>query len=168
MALIERELPNSENKRRGRDSNPWRGCKPPHRFSKPALSATQPPLRKTLRPGAGRSIRLFCRKQPPSARYGPAPAGTRAPHRQPERSHDSDTPGGTFLQKWHLFAPSASNVFHTSSYSVQTRGGFHPNRLAPFSSGFASSPGRGPSMAWTPRAQQGDNPSLWAETCARC
>src|SRR5579885_2090968 len=24
-----------QNKRRGRDSNPWRGCKPPHRFSKP-------------------------------------------------------------------------------------------------------------------------------------
>src|SRR5262249_598977 len=32
------------DKRRGRDSNPWRGCKPPHRFSKPALSAPQPPL----------------------------------------------------------------------------------------------------------------------------
>src|SRR5581483_9116675 len=34
------------SERRGRDSNPWRGCKPPHRFSKPALSATQPPLRR--------------------------------------------------------------------------------------------------------------------------
>src|SRR5215813_1864387 len=33
-----------KGKRRGRDSNPWRGFQPPHRFSKPALSAAQPPL----------------------------------------------------------------------------------------------------------------------------
>src|SRR5215470_116891 len=35
-----------KGKRRGRDSNPWRGFKPPHRFSKPALSAAQPPLQR--------------------------------------------------------------------------------------------------------------------------